>query len=169
MSHKAIEMTWYSFCVGRGHKPLSKVSITTDDAIYLAWIIEAYLELYHSLYPSVMMTPKMHYLIHLPDKIVMYVNLRLVTLLLVCRFGPLQQQWCMRFECKNAQMKSFISKCFTNVPLTVATHHQHWLCYHLFLNLSDVAPFMYEGDQVSLGILLYIYMYMYVCMHKRKN
>ena len=55
-------------------------SVTMDDAIYLAWIIEAYLELFHSLYPAVMMTPKMHYLIHLPDQIVMYVNLRLVTL-----------------------------------------------------------------------------------------
>ena len=54
-------------------------SVTTDDSIYLAWIIETYLELFRSLYPSVIMTPKMHYLIHLPDQIVMYVNFLILT------------------------------------------------------------------------------------------
>ena len=91
-----------------------------------------------------------------------YFNLLLV--FIHCRFGPLRQQWCMRFESKNAQMKSFISKCFKNVPLTVATHHQHWLCYHLYSNPnSDFTPFLYEGDQVSSGTTTIVH------VHKRNN
>ena len=43
---------------------------TLEDSIYLAWIIETYLESFRLIYPTVMMIPKMHYLVHLPDQIV---------------------------------------------------------------------------------------------------
>ena len=36
------------------------------------------------------------------------------------RFGPLRHHWCMRFEAKNAQIKSFVTHCFKNVPLSVS-------------------------------------------------
>ena len=49
---------------------VSAFAVTTDDALHLAWITETYLELFHSLYPSVTLIPKMHYLVHLPDEIV---------------------------------------------------------------------------------------------------
>ena len=38
---------------------------TLDDSIYLAWIIKTYLESFRSIYPTVMIIPKMHYLVHL--------------------------------------------------------------------------------------------------------
>ena len=44
------------------------------DSIYLAWIIETYLESFRSIYPTVMIIPKMHYLVHLPDQIVKLVQ-----------------------------------------------------------------------------------------------
>ena len=47
------------------------------------------------------------------------------------RFGPFRQHWCMRFESKNAQIKRFVSSSFRNVPLTVAIHHQQWICPQL--------------------------------------
>ena len=39
-----------------------------DDSTRLAWIIKAYLECFTFLYPHINVTPKMHYLIHLPEQ-----------------------------------------------------------------------------------------------------
>jgi len=39
--------------------------VTDSDAIHLAWLIEAYLEEFF----DVPMTPKLHYLVHLPKQI----------------------------------------------------------------------------------------------------
>ena len=50
-----------------------------------------------------------------------------ISILSPVRFGPLKNQWCMRYESKNAQMKRFVSRSFKNVPLTVAIHHQQWM------------------------------------------
>ena len=59
----------------------------------------------------------MHYLIHLPSQIE--------------RHGPLIHSWTMRHEAK----LSFIKRAsrrgnFKNIGLSVAKHHQLWLCYH---------------------------------------
>ena len=42
--------------------------VTTSDATYLTWLVEAYLEEFFVLY-DVPMTPKLHYLVHLPRQI----------------------------------------------------------------------------------------------------
>ena len=42
--------------------------VTSDDITYLAWIVEVYLETFKYLY-DVPITPKLHYLIHLPEQI----------------------------------------------------------------------------------------------------
>ena len=39
--------------------------VTQEEAVRLAWVIETYLEAMHDLYP--VSTPKMHYLVHLPE------------------------------------------------------------------------------------------------------
>lgn len=84
------------------------------------------------------------------------------------RFGPLRQHWCMRFESKNAQIKSFVSRCFRNVPLSVAIHHQQWMCYQLLTQPGqDNSNFLYAGDIIISGnIFMYkrrlvIYHYSY--------
>ena len=42
--------------------------VTDGDAIQLAWLMETYLEEFFTLY-DVTMTPKLHYLVHLPQQI----------------------------------------------------------------------------------------------------
>ena len=45
---------------------------TLEDSMYLAWIIKTYLESFRLTYPAVVLIPKMHYLIHLPEQITRY-------------------------------------------------------------------------------------------------
>ena len=42
--------------------------VTTGDAAHLAWLVEAYLEEFFTLY-DVPMIPRLHYLVHLPQQI----------------------------------------------------------------------------------------------------
>ncbi len=53
------------------------------------------------LYPTTLCTPKLHYLIHLPEQL--------------RKFGPLRHQWCMRYESKNGFFKSKRWFCFKNI------------------------------------------------------
>ena len=78
--------------------------------------------------------------------------LMLMLLPLTHRFGPLRNQWCMRYESKNGQIKKFLSSCFKNVPLTVATYHQQWMCYHLAVRPGqEFSRYLYTGDEISSG------------------
>lgn len=43
------------------------------DARRLQWIVQLYLEYFTTLYPDVTVTPKMHYLLHLPKQMEQYV------------------------------------------------------------------------------------------------
>lgn len=134
--------------------------LTTDDVTHLGWLIETYLEAFTSLYGA-SVTPKMHYLVHLPKQILMWVFTSSILhvhvqchihVLFFYRFGPLRQHWCMRFESKNAQIKRFVSSSFKNVPLTVAIHHQQWICHQLATHPSQtVSNFFYSGDEVISG------------------
>lgn len=75
-----------------------------------------------------------------------------ISILSPVRFGPLKNQWCMRYESKNAQMKRFVSRSFKNVPLTVAIHHQQWMCYHLATRPGQATSnFLYNGDEIMSG------------------
>ena len=62
----------------------------------------------------------------------------------------------MRFEAKNAQTKSIFSRNFKNLPYTVATKHQRYMCMQL-----NAAPgvkksnFLYKGDEVGKGMIFY--------------
>ena len=69
------------------------------------------------------------------------------------RFGPLRHQWCMRHESKNAQIKRFVwARSYKNVPLSVATHHQLWMCHQLATRPGQTSTnYLYGGDQVASG------------------
>ncbi len=68
------------------------------------------------------------------------------------RFGPLRQHWCMRFESKNAQIKKYVSRSFKNVPLTVAIHHQQWMCHQLATKPNQISSaIFYSGDETLSG------------------
>ena len=75
----------------------------------------------------------------------------------MCRFGPLRNQWCMRFEAKNAHIKSMVGKNFKNLPYTIATKHQHYMCLQM-LSAPGVEPsnFLYKGDEVGRGTIYFV-------------
>ena len=71
---------------------------------------------------------------------------------LLCRFGPLRHQWCMRFEAKNAHIKRLVGKNFKNVPKTVAERHQLYMCLQMLTPLGVTSnSFLYVGDKVGRG------------------
>jgi hypothetical protein len=48
--------------------------VAADDPTKLAWLVQAYLEAFTTLYsPEYKVTPKMHYLIHLPKQMKLYI------------------------------------------------------------------------------------------------
>ena len=48
---------------------VTKHEMTKDDATYLAWLVEAYLEAFKGLYGAKHITPKTCHLVHLPEQI----------------------------------------------------------------------------------------------------
>lgn len=115
---------------------LTAFEFSPEDCALLATLIEEHHERFIKVYPDVHLTPKFHYLIHLPDQIL--------------RFGPPRAVWCMRFEGKNGFMKELIRHNFKNVPLTLANQHQLYLCHRLLhRNDHPSPPFLYMGDILS--------------------
>lgn len=78
---------------------------------YLKLLIEEHLQAFKSVFNE-NITPKQHYLIHLPSQIL--------------KLGPLVRTWAMRFEGKHQQFKNIpkITKNFKNLPKTLAERHQ---------------------------------------------
>jgi hypothetical protein len=64
---------------------------TTHKAVFLRHAIHEHHELFKELYPASTITPKMHYMIHLPAWIL--------------RIGPMCRIWCMRFEAQHKLLK----------------------------------------------------------------
>lgn len=90
------------------------------------------------LFPSAPVTPKMHYMVHLPEQIDLY--------------GPLRHHWTMRFEGKHAQFKAMNIKNHKNAMKTMAVRHQRWICSRMTDSFGNPNPhFLYEGDHVGSG------------------
>jgi hypothetical protein len=110
--------------------------IRDTDSGNMAWMVELYLDLFSTLYSEeASFIPKLHQLVHLPEQML--------------RFGPLRSTWCMRFEAKNKELKSFVTNCHKNIPYSVACRHQINLCY-----LLSSRSFLYAGDEVHGGNFL---------------
>ncbi|XP_031549388.1 uncharacterized protein LOC116286933 [Actinia tenebrosa] len=77
--------------------------------------IASYLPLFKELY-NARITPKLHYLVHVPS--------------LMFMFGPLIRSWCMRFEAKHSYFKNIakVIRNFKNLPLSLSTRHQSMEC-----------------------------------------
>ena len=105
-------------------------SEVSSETIYeLQHLISSYISVFLKLYPNSSFSPKMHYLIHFPDQI--------------REFGPLRAHWCFRFEGKNVfKQKRWFN--FKNLPFSLASHQQRWLCYRMLPNkpflISDNVP-----------------------------
>ena len=78
---------------------------------YLKGLIKEHLQLFKDIIGE-NITPKQHYLIHVPSQIL--------------KFGPLVRAWAMRFEAKHQQFKKIpkITKNFKNLPKTLSERHQ---------------------------------------------
>lgn len=78
---------------------------------YLKSLINEYLQAFIQAYPSEPITPKQHYLVHLPSQII--------------RYGAPKDVWCLRFEAKHREFKKFAVKSnFKNTPLTISKRYQ---------------------------------------------
>ena len=106
---------------------------------YLGMLIEDFLEEFVVLYKDRPLTPKMHYLLHIPTWIRWYCMLNAMEssyplyLSFPNRCGPLIRIWCMRYEAKHSFFKhlSNILRNFCNIPKTLAARHQHYMCYQM--------------------------------------
>ena len=147
-------------------------AITEENSVELAWLIEAHHEAFVKLYGKERVTPKMHFMVHLATQLKRYTNCTCYNdnhSNNLCRFGPHRNTSCMRFEAKNSQMKGYLHGNYKNVPFSVATRHQEWLCAQLLSSTS----FFTVGDQYSGKIIItysYIIIYIQVILtHHRKD
>ena len=53
--------------------------VTSQNSVKLGWIVKTYLESFTQLYGREKITPKMHHLVHLPEQIMLYVNIHIYT------------------------------------------------------------------------------------------
>ena len=93
---------------------------------------------FHKMYPGMLIKPKMHYMLHLPQQII--------------KFGPLHHQNTMRFEAKHGWFKDYRWKNFMNLPLSLAEKHQLYLANNM--TMTEGYPnsmFVYKGDVVKEG------------------
>ena len=73
----------------------------------------------------------------------------LIYAMYVCRCGPLVRQWCMRYEAKHKYFKKIAQTLgnFINVPKTVATRHQRFMCYKMTCSTN----FLQEENGYGIG------------------
>lgn len=78
-------------------------------------LIEQHLQHFKDLFPDSNITPKQHYLIHVPSQIKL--------------LGPMLRHMCMRFESKHCFFKKWVSKVnFKNVCKSLIRHNQMFEC-----------------------------------------
>ncbi len=90
-------------------------------------------------YGNSVITPKCHYMIHFPRQMKL--------------FGPLRHHWAMRFEAKHSWSTSRKTKNFKNLPKTISTKHQKYMCHQMTDKFGRKhANFLYRGDIVKEGL-----------------
>lgn len=96
--------------------------IKLDTIKHLAELIEQHLSQFKELFPNCNITPKQHYLLHIPTSIQM--------------LGPMVRSSCFSFESAHNFFKELARKQnFKNLPLSLAKRHQFNLC----CNFGDAA------------------------------
>ena len=150
-------------------KTLFAPVLSEDNVAYLHFLIEEHHKAF-DLYPSCNIIPKMHYMVHYPSWISRYASLS--SSLSICvpyifdyRCGPLSRFWCMRYESKHNYFKDLALrvKCFKNIPLTLASHHQRLCCLHLtahsikenfLIKSTDNGPCKYSNSCVYIPLIV---------------
>ena len=89
-------------------------SVTRETASIIELMISIHHTKFRHLYPKAAVTPKMHFMVHLPSQMRLY--------------GPQRSAWCMRFEAKHSTFKGRKWRNFQNLPFSVASFHQKLMC-----------------------------------------
>ena len=129
--------------------------ISTDCVAHLKVLICEHHQAFKELYPTCSIIPKMHYMIHYPECIEKYIYVYVLFLAnsyfhIMYRFGPLVRSWCMRFEGKHNYFKDLARRvrCYKNIPKTLASRHQHMMCYYFGTISDNGCPF---GKNSTVG------------------
>jgi len=110
--------------------------ISADTPSVLECVVARHNTQFVSLYSESAFTPKMHYLLHLPDQ--------------MRWFGPLRHHSCMRFESKNGFFKLKRWFNFRNIPLSLSNYHQKWMCLQMTSSGGyRSAVYLYGGDEIE--------------------
>lgn len=94
--------------------------VHNDESIaFLESKVSDHRQRYQEVFPNNKLLPKHHYIEHYSE--------------LIKLFGPLVGLWTMRFEAKHSFFKNVVkhSRCFKNVPFSLALKHQFMIGYHL--------------------------------------
>ncbi|XP_038063356.1 uncharacterized protein LOC119734056 [Patiria miniata] len=104
----------------------------------LQLLIATHHSAFRRLYPERPITPKMHYLSHIPKQI--------------CDFGPARNHSCMRLEGKHGECKDKKYRNFKAIHKSVTVQHQYKMCLQQF-NADGSASHAYlsEDDIVKEG------------------
>ena len=83
----------------------------------LGFLIKEHQIAFMALYPAHFI-PKMHFLLHYPAQIL--------------QLGPLVRTWTIRYEAKlNFFKQASTTSGYKNITLSLANHHQRWMCYEM--------------------------------------
>ena len=108
-----------------------------ETAAILEFMIHVHHACFVKLFPKTPITPKMHFMLHLPRQMTM--------------FGPLRASWCMRFEAKHSCFKSKKWRNFKNLPLSISMLHQKLMCSRQTSGFGlPNENFLYTGDDVKI-------------------
>lgn len=103
-------------------------------------LVEMFLREFKRLYPRVMLRPKLHWLLHMPQ--------------LLLDFGPLRCNWLYRFEAKNNFLKQMRPRNFFNVSYSLMRRSQIHTCYKYNSAGAD-GNFLLKGDQIASGLRIH--------------
>lgn len=126
--------------------------ITHDEVAYLQLLVQEHHEEFVALYPEEVVTPKMHYMVHMPDLILMLVSLYEIysTAHNTCILHVDSVHWCITGQCAMKPNITISKKLaqnvgnFINLSWTLTLQHQQWHCYQWMMpgtqDEIDVGP-----------------------------
>ena len=154
------EMEWDCFLLLLDILQICATRVLSADLVdHLRVLTELYLRSFQECYPHMSILPKQHYMVHLPNQILKYVDqlgffIMYMWFYFIYSLGPLTTSWCMRMEAKNNYFKKISQQGnFKNIALSVAKRHQRLMC----ANLNSTDFFEKEiAKSTSIVICIYI-------------
>lgn len=106
----------------------------------LSLLIDFYINEFTRLHPQINLTPKTHYMRHIPQQI--------------RYFGPGRGQWALRFESKHSQFKKHKLTNYRNVSKTLTYRAQRLQCFDMFTTGGTKCPNYFSQPPYYKSLLL---------------